>query len=115
MRRKNGLFDRLWFVLFGESALESGCRKTCHDLLREIEAKDDKITALSKKLDEKDALIDKAVTMLDIGVSATGQHSEGDWGFCNGLRYAKALLDGKEPEYFRKATTAPDGEIVNET
>lgn len=112
MNKQMSLFDRIWFVVFGEYALDSSCRQNCDALRREIEAKDAEIAALSEKLDEKTTLIDKALTMLDVGVSATGQRSEVDRGFCNGLRYAKALLDGKEPEYFRKATP-PDYKIVN--
>lgn len=44
---------------------------------------------------------DNLFAAIDEAIAATGQSDEYFRGMCNGMLLVKALIDGKEPDYFR--------------
>lgn len=77
------------------------CKQEHEQLLRWLEELRD-----LKKRDEH------VLFALDKTVSATGQHSENDLAFCNGILYAKSLLENREPEFFKDITPEEKTKLV---
>ncbi|HAH18430.1 MAG TPA: hypothetical protein DCL29_05415 [Eubacterium sp.] len=42
---------------------------------------------------------EKLIDAIDFAIKATGSQDEYSIGLCNGMRYVKSLIDGKEPQY----------------